>query len=211
MNVQTQTAQAAMSPMEALKRLIEGNARFAAGRQMERNLVQQAHLTSDGQYPFAFVLGCIDSRVPPELIFDQGIGDIFCARVAGNVINTDILGSMEFACKVSGAKQILVLGHSKCGAVKGACDDVQLGNLSKTLSKLKSAVAAVSAVDEVHNSQNSAFVQQVAEKNVALTVQAIQQQSPILNDMLEEGEIGIAGGMYNVDTGEVTLLEKVKR
>ena len=211
MNVQTQASQAAMTPRVALNRLIEGNARFVASRQMERDLVQQVRLTSVGQFPYAFVLGCVDSRVPPELIFDQGIGDIFCVRIAGNIINTDILGSMEYACKAAGAKQILVLGHSKCGAVMGACDDVQLGNLTDTLSKLKSAVAAASAPDETRNSQNRAFVEQVSEKNVALTVQAIQQQSPILNDMLEKGEIGIAGGMYNVDTGEVTLLEKVKR
>lgn len=205
MSVQTQTTQAAMTPAEALNQLIEGNARFADGRQLERNLGQQVRLTSAGQYPFAFVLGCVDSRVPPELIFDQGIGDIFSARVAGNVINTDILGSMEYACKVSGMKQILVLGHSKCGAVKGACDDVQLGNLTKTLSKLKLAVAAISAPDEARSSKNSTFVQQVAEKNVTLTVRAIQQQSPILSEMLEKGEIGIAGAMYDIDTGEVTF------
>ena len=210
MNVQTQTSQAAMTPTAALNRLIEGNARFVASRQMERNLVQQVRLTSAGQYPFAFVLGCVDSRVPPELILDQGIGDIFSARVAANLMNTDILGSMEFACKAAGAKQILVLGHSKCGAVMGACDDVQLGNLTETLSKLKSAVAAVSAPGEARNSQNSAFVEQVAEKNVILTVQAILEQSPILNEMLEQGEIGIAGAMYDVDTGEVTLLDEAK-
>ena len=163
MTVQTQIAQAALTPTAALDRLMEGNARFVSSRQLERDLVQQVHLTSAGQYPFAFVLGCVDSRVSPELVFDQGIGDIFSARVAGNVMNTDILGSMEYACKVAGAKQILVLGHSKCGAVMGACDDVQLGNLTETLSKLKSAVAAVSTPDEVRNSQNSTFVQQVAD------------------------------------------------
>ena len=163
MHVLTQDTPTAMTPTAALKRLTEGNARFVTSRQMKRDLLEQVHLTSSGQYPFAIVLGCVDSRVPPELIFDQGIGDIFCVRVAGNVINRDILGSMEFACKVSGAKQILVLGHSRCGAVKGACDDVQLGNLTETLSKLKSAVAAVPDSDEERNSQNSAFVQQVAE------------------------------------------------
>lgn len=205
MNVQTRTAQAAMTPKDALNRLIEGNARFVAGRHIERNVLQQVHLTSDGQYPFAFVLGCIDSRVPPELIFDQGIGDIFSARVAGNVMNPDILGSMEFACKVSGAKQILVLGHSNCGAVKGACDDVQLGNLTETLNKLKSTVAAVSAPEEVRNSRNSAFVQRVAEKNVTMIVEAIRHQSPILKELLANGEIGISGGMYDIETGEVTF------
>lgn len=205
MNVQTQTAQAAMTPTAALNQLKEGNGRFVASRQNERNLLQQVHMTGSGQFPFAIVLGCVDSRVSPELVFDQGIGDIFSARIAGNFVNEDILGSMEFACKVAGAKQILVLGHSNCGAVMGACDDVQLGNLTETLSKLKPAIEAVLAPNEGCSSQNSEFVQRVAEKNVALTMQAIQQQSPVLNKMLEQGEIGISGGMYDVDTGEVTF------
>jgi carbonic anhydrase len=207
MNVQTQTksSQAAMTPTKALNKLKEGNARFVASHQSERNLMQQVHLTGSGQFPFAFVLGCVDSRVSPELIFDQGVGDIFSARIAGNFVNTDILGSMEFACKVAGAKLIVVLGHSKCGAVRGACDNVELGNLTDTLRKLKPALDAVPAPEEMRNSQNSEFVQRVAEKNVSLTMEAIRQRSPVLNEMVAQGEIAIAGGMYDVDTGVVTF------
>ncbi len=205
MNVQTQASQAAMTPSAALKRLEEGNARFVAGRMQERDLPQQVQLTGAGQFPFAFVLGCVDSRVPPELVFDQGIGDIFSARVAGNFVNEDILGSMEFACKVAGAKHILVLGHSNCGAVMGACDDVKLGNLSATLSKIRPAIEAVTAPAGGPSSQDADFVQQVAEHNVALTIRAITQRSPVLAEMLDAGEIGITGAMYDVETGEVTF------
>ncbi len=205
MNVQTQAKQAEMTPTTALNLLKEGNARFVASQQNERDLLQQVHLTGSGQYPFAFVLGCVDSRVSPEIVFDQGVGDIFSARIAGNFVNTDILGSMEFACKVAGAKLIFVLGHSKCGAVMGASDNVELGNLTETLSKLQPAVAAVSAPEETRNSQNSEFVQRVAEMNVSLTMAAIKEKSPVLNEMLEQGEIAIAGGMYDVDTGIVTF------
>lgn len=206
MQVQTQTSQAAITPADALARLKEGNARFVANRQVDRDLIQQVRLTGDGQYPFAFVLGCVDSRVSPELAFDQGVGDIFSARIAGNFVNEDILGSMEFGCKVAGAKLIVVLGHSSCGAIMGAVDDVQLGNLTAMLSKLKPAVEAVPVSAEARNSQNEPFVQQVAEKNVALSIEAIKLQSPVLNEMLENGEIMIAGAMYNVETGEVTFL-----
>ncbi|MAU10631.1 MAG: carbonic anhydrase [Anaerolineaceae bacterium] len=206
METQTATTQANLTPAEALIRLQEGNARFVTNRQANRDLMQQVETTSEGQYPFAVVLGCVDSRVSPELLFDQGVGDIFSARIAGNFVNEDILGSMEFACKVAGSKLILVLGHSKCGAIMGACDDVELGNLTGLLSKLKPAVEAISLSDgEERTSRNSAFVQQVAEKNVALTIEAIKQQSPVLNEMLEKGEIEIAGAMYDVDTGIVTF------
>jgi carbonic anhydrase len=201
--METQATQATMTPAEALARLREGNARFLTNRQAARDLLQQVRETRGGQYPFAIVLGCVDSRVPPELIFDQGIGDIFTARIAGNFVNADILGSMEFACKVAGAKLIFVLGHSHCGAIQGAVDDAQLGNLTEMLGKLKPAVGAVPTPADGRSSQNAAFVQQVAEKNVELTVQAIQQQSPVLNEMLENGEIQIAGGMYDIETGEV--------
>ena len=205
METQTQATQATMTSAEALARLREGNARFVANRQMERDLLQQVRETGGGQYPFAIVLGCVDSRVPPELIFDQGIGDIFTARIAGNFVNADILGSMEFACKVAGARLIFVLGHTDCGAIKGAIDDVHLGNLTGMLDKLKPAVEAVPTPADGHSSQNVAFVQQVAEKNVELTLQAIRQQSPVLNEMLENGEIQIAGGMYDVETGVVSF------
>jgi carbonic anhydrase len=194
-----------MTPAEALDRLKEGNARFVANRQADRDLLEQVRATGGGQYPFAVVLGCVDSRVSPELVFDQGIGDIFSARIAGNFVNADILGSMEFACKVAGAKLIVVLGHTKCGAIMGAADDVQLGNLTGMLSKLKPAVEAISAPEEARNSQNASFVQHVTEKNVELTVEAIKQQSPVLNEMLENGEIEIAGAMYDVETGAVNF------
>jgi carbonic anhydrase len=205
METQTQVTQATMTPAEALIRLREGNARFVASRQTARDLLQQVRETGGGQYPFAIVLGCVDSRVPPELVFDQGIGDIFTARIAGNFVNADILGSMEFACKVVGAKLIFVLGHSHCGAIMGAVDDARLGNLTGMLGKLKSAVEAVPAPAGGRSSQNVDFVQQVAEKNVELTIEAIRQQSPVLNEMLENGEIQIAGGMYDIETGAVNF------
>ncbi len=206
MQTQNQASQAALTPADALAMLKEGNARFVANRRAARDLPRQVQLTGDGQYPFAIVLGCVDSRVSPELIFDQGIGDIFSARIAGNFINEDILGSMEFATRVAGARLILVLGHSKCGAIMGAVDNVELGNLTGMLSKLKPAVDRVSAPAEARTSQNAAFVQQVAEMNVELTVEAIQRQSPVLSEMLAKGEIMVAGAMYDVETGVVTFL-----
>jgi carbonic anhydrase len=205
METQTQATQERMTPAEALARLKEGNARFVANRMAERDLVEQVHITGSGQYPFAIVLGCVDSRVPPELIFDQGIGDIFSARIAGNFVNTDILGSMEFATKVAGARLIFVLGHSACGAIQGAVDGAELGNLTGMLAKLEPAIEAVPTPNEGRSSQNTTFVQQVAEKNVELTIEAIQEQSPVLREMLEKEEIRIAGGMYDIETGEVTF------
>jgi len=205
MLTQTQETQVSMTPAEVLSRLKEGNARFVANRQASRDLMEQVRITGEGQYPFAVVLGCVDSRVSPELVFDQGIGDIFSARVAGNFVNTDILGSMEFACKVAGSKAIVVLGHTKCGAIMGACDNVQLGNLTGMLSNLLPAVDAVPAPPEGPTSQNAEFVQQVADKNVELTIEAIKKQSPVLNEMLENGEIAIVGAMYDVETGKVSF------
>ena len=205
MLTQTQETQAEMTPAEALSKLKEGNARFVANRQVGRDLMEQVRITGKGQYPFAIVLGCVDSRVSPELVFDQGIGDIFSARVAGNFVNSDILGSMEFACKVAGSKVIVVLGHTKCGAIMGACDNVQLGNLTGMLSNLMPAVEAVPAPAEGRSSQNAEFVQQVADKNVELTIEAIKRQSPVLNEMLENGEIAIVGAMYDVETGTVSF------
>jgi carbonic anhydrase len=196
-----------MTPQQALARLKEGNARFVAPRQAERDLMAQVRSTGSGQYPFAIVLGCVDSRVSPALVFDQGVGDIFSARIAGNFVNEDILGSMEFACKVAGAKLIFVLGHSSCGAIMGAVDDAQLGNLTGMLSKLKPAVEAVPAPAQGRSSQDAAYVQQVAEKNVELTMAAIREKSPVLREMLDQGEIAIAGGMYDVKTGAVTFYD----
>lgn len=194
-----------MTAEEALAQLQEGNGRFVTGRPAERDLLQQVRRTSGGQSPFAAVLGCIDSRVPPELVFDQGIGDLFSVRIAGNFVNEDILGSLEFACKVAGARLIVVLGHSHCGAVIGACDGVRLGHLTGALKRLQPAVDAVPASDGQRTSENAAFVQRVAEKNVDLTVAAIQQQSPVLREMVDQDAIAVVGAMYDVTSGAVTF------
>ena len=160
-----------------------------------------------GQYPFAVVLSCLDSRQPIEIVLDQGIGDIFSARVAGNVLNDDILGSMEFACKVSGAKLIAVIGHSNCGAIKGAVDDVELGNLTGLLTKIKPAMDAVPADVQPRTTKNYAFVDQVSEANVRLVMKEIRERSPILREMLDKGEIGLVGGMYDLSTGKVQFYD----
>lgn len=196
-----------ISPADALQRFKEGNERFLNQKNASRDLLQQVQDTSNGQWPFAVVLSCIDSRNPAELIFDQGIGDIFNVRIAGNVVNEDILGSMEFACKVAGAKFILVLGHTKCGAVKGACDQVEMGNLTTLLKKLEPAVKAERTETDNRNSGNAGFVEKVAEINVVRNVQEIMDRSPILREMVEKGEIGIAGGMYDVATGKVDFYD----
>ena len=164
-------------------------------------------MNSDGQHPFAVILSCIDSRTSTELIFDQGLGDIFSVRIAGNIINEDILGSMEFGCKVSGAKIIVVLGHTKCGAVKGACDHVEMGNLTTLLSKLQPAVYDEKTVTENRTSSNEEFVEKVSTVNVKRTVHAIMERSPILKEMIEKGECGIIGGTHNITTGEVVFYE----
>ncbi len=203
--VQTSVSQSALTPDTALQMLQAGNERFVQRRMIQRDLPSQVAQTGGGQYPLAAILGCIDSRVPAELVFDQGIGDIFNVRIAGNFVNTDILGSLEFACKVAGSKVILVLGHSSCGAVKGACDGVKLGNLTEMLGRLQPAVDAVTDVTEDRTSANAAFVQKVSDKNVELTVAAIREQSPILREMESAGQIAIVGGMYDVKTGKVTL------
>ena len=203
---QTKQTQAAITPQKALRMLKEGNARFVNNRMVKRNLMRQVKKTAGGQFPFAAIVGCIDSRVSNELVFDQGIGDIFSGRVAGNFVNDDMLGSLEFACKVAGAKLIVVLGHTECGAVKGACDDVVMGNLTQTLANIKPAVAAVSGYRSDRTSSNRAFVQAVTDKNVVLTVQRIRQRSPILADMADNGGIRLVGAMYDVGTGKVTFL-----
>jgi len=200
--------QSAITPSMAIEILNEGNKRFMNNLKANRNLLEQANETSDGQHPFAVILSCIDSRTSAELIFDQGLGDIFSVRIAGNIINEDILGSMEFACKVAGSKIIVVLGHSKCGAVKGACDHVEMGNLTALLSKIQPAVFDEKSELENRNSSNSEFVEKVASINVKRTVNAIMERSPILKEMIENGEIGIIGGMHNINNGEVTFYDK---
>jgi carbonic anhydrase len=208
MKTLTKEMQTSLSPQKAIELLIDGNKRFVNNLKYNRNLLQQVNETSDGQHPFAIVLSCIDSRTSAELIFDQGLGDIFSARIAGNIVNEDILGSMEFACKVAGAKVIVVLGHTKCGAVKGACDDVKLDNLSILLEKLKPAVHAETTVTLNRNSANPEFVEKVAALNVKLTMERITEKSPLLNNMIQENEISLVGGMYNVDTGIVDFYVK---
>ncbi len=203
---QTKKTQSATTPQKALQMLKEGNARFIQGNMTQRDLMQQVKATGAGQFPFAAIVGCIDSRASNELIFDQGIGDIFSARIAGNFVNDDILGSLEFACAAAGAKLILVLGHTECGAVKGACDDVVLGNLTQTLANIKPAVAAVSGYDSDRSSKNAKFVQTVADKNVVLTVERIRRRSSILRGMVDKGQIGLAGAMYDVHNGKVTFM-----
>lgn len=205
MKAQTQETQAAMTPESSLIALKEGNQRFQDNNKASRDLNEQVRDTSTGQYPYATILSCIDSRVSSELIFDQGIGDIFSARVAGNFVNEDILGSMEFACKLAGTKVIVVLGHTACGAVKGACDDAKLGNLTAMLSKIKPAVNAVTSPEDasLRNSKNIEFVNNVAEKNVYLTIDKIREDSPVLAEMEANGEIKIVGAMYDINTGAV--------
>lgn len=203
MKTLTKEMQSAISPAQALELLKEGNKRFVNNLKVNRNLLQQANETSDGQHPFAVTLSCIDSRTSAELIFDQGLGDIFSARIAGNIVNEDILGSMEFACKVAGSKIIVVLGHTKCGAIKGACDHVEMGNLTALLSKIQPAVYDEKTVTENRSSSNNEFVEKVSTINVKRTVTAIMERSPILKEMIEKGEIGIVGGTHNIATGEV--------
>lgn len=209
MKAHTKETQATMTPEKSLQSLKEGNARFLKNKKAERDLLEQVNDTSTGQFPFATVLSCIDSRVSSELIFDQGVGDIFSVRIAGNFVNEDILGSMEFACKLAGTRLIVVLGHTSCGAVKGACDDAKMGNLTTLLSKIKPAVnAVVEPKDESkRNSGNIEFVNNVAKKNVNLTIENIRKESPVLKEMEQNGEIKIIGGMYNVGTGAVTFYE----
>ena len=209
MKAHTRETQATMTPQKSLQFLKEGNLRFQNNLKANRNLLEQVNDTSDGQFPFATILSCIDSRVSAELVFDQGLGDIFSVRIAGNFVNEDILGSMEFACKLAGTKLIVVLGHTSCGAVKGACDDAKMGNLTTMLAKIKPAVNAVAEPKEasLRNSKNLEFVDNVAEKNVFLTMENIRMQSPILKEMEDNNEIDIVGGMYDINTGAVTFFE----
>ncbi|MEY4387606.1 MAG: hypothetical protein RLY20_2889 [Verrucomicrobiota bacterium] len=200
----TKSAQEAMTPTDALAQLKGGNARFVADKPAQRDLTAERAATAAGQYPFAVVLSCLDSRTSSELIFDQGIGDIFNARIAGNVLNDDILGSMEFACKAAGAKLIAVVGHTKCGAVKGACTGVELGNLTGLLAKIKPADVAVPAAGDKGSYQH---VDAVAQENVKLVMAQIKERSPILAEMIREGKVGLVGGMYDLESGKVTFLE----
>lgn len=207
MRTLTKDLQESITPAMALDLLKDGNKRFVNNLKVNRNLLQQANETSDGQHPFAVILSCIDSRTSAELIFDQGLGDVFSVRIAGNILNEDILGSMEFGCKVAGAKMIVVLGHSKCGAVKGACDHVEMGNLTSLLTKIRPAVDDETTTTENRHSGNAVFVENVAAINVKRTVRDIMARSPILNELISSGKVGIAGGMHDIATGDVTFFE----
>ncbi len=200
-------AQAAISPDQALTRLKEGNMRFNSAKLLKRDLLQQVAATDNGQYPFASIVSCIDSRTPPEIVFDQGIGDLFVARIAGNIVNDDILGSLEFATKLSGSKIIVIMGHTECGAIKGACDGAQLGLLTATLANINPAVEAVKGDFPIQNSVNKAFVQAVADMNVRLTMQKLQQRSLVLRELIDTKQIRLVGAMYDVKTGKVKFLE----
>ena len=202
--VQTKKTQSKISPQKALNMLMDGNKRYVENRGNIRDLQDQVKKTSKGQFPFAVILSCIDSRVPVELVFDQGIGDVFSARVAGNVVNEDMLGSLEYACKVAGSKIVLVLGHSSCGAVTSACKDVKLGNITPLLSKIQPAVKHVlkKGVE-----LSPAIIQQVSDVNVSFGISRIRKESKILAEMEKKGEIIIVGAMYDVKNGSVSILK----
>jgi carbonic anhydrase len=201
----TPARQKEVNPDQAIARLKAGNERFTGGKTINCNLMAQVKETAKSQAPFAAIVGCIDSRVPPELVFDQRIGDIFCARVAGNFVNTDIVGSLEYATKVVGTPAIVVLGHSECGAVKGAVDNVKLGNLTGALAKIRPAVTATKA-DGERSTKNAAFVQAVAVTNAKLAAAKLTQLSPIMQELVAAKQLRIVPAMHDVATGQVTFL-----
>lgn len=205
MRTQTKETQMSLTPEKALAILKEGNERFIHNLKANRNLLQQVNETSAGQFPFATILSCIDSRTSAELIFDQGLGDIFSIRVAGNILNEDILGSMEFATKLAGTKIIVVLGHTKCGAIAGACNHVELGNLTTLLSKIQPAIDHETTTKENRSGSNPAFVKNVTSLNVKLTIERIRKESPVVVELEKEGKIKIIGAMYDVETGKVSF------
>lgn len=207
MRTQTKETQMSLTPEKALAILKDGNQRFINNLKANRNLLQQVNETSTGQFPFATILSCIDSRTSAELIFDQGLGDVFSIRVAGNILNEDILGSMEFATKIAGTKIIVVLGHTKCGAIVGACNHVELGNLTTLLSKIKPAIDHETITQENRTGTNPVFVKNVTTNNVKLTIDRIRKESPVVVDLEKEGKIKIIGAMYDVETGVVSFNE----
>lgn len=206
MRTLTKELQDKITPSLALKLLQEGNSRFVNNLKINRNLLQQVDETMDGQHPFAVILSCIDSRTSAELLFDQGLGDVFSIRIAGNVLNEDILGSMEFACKVAGAKIVVVLGHTKCGAIQGACNGVEMGHLTGLLRKVQPAIDQTpkTASNQVGT---YTYVNEVAANNVHYVMDEITNRSVILDELLNEGKIAIVGGMYNIETGVVKFFE----
>ena len=207
MYTHSKETQSSVTPDLALEILIEGNERFVKNLKTNRNLLQQVNETSNGQFPFATILSCIDSRTSAELIFDQGLGDIFSIRIAGNILNEDILGSMEFATKVMGTKIIVVLGHTKCGAIVGACNHIEMGNLTTLLNKIQPAIYKEKETIENRNGSNEAFVTNVTEINVLLTIDRIRRESPIIAELEQKGDIKIIGGLYDVKNGRVAFFE----
>ena len=200
----TKDTQGAMTPDAALKRLMDGNARFVAGKTVNCNLMQQVKDTATQQSPIAAIVGCIDSRVPPELVFDQRIGDIFAARIAGNFVNTDIIGSLEFATAAAGAKLIVVLGHTECGAVKGAVDDVKLGNLTATLANIRPSLAKLN-YSGVPSSKNKELVQKVADQNAKDAAAMIMARSQVIADLVQSGKVKVVSAMHDISTGKITF------
>lgn len=207
MRTHTKEFQQNLTPIDAFEVLKEGNRRFTSNLKLNRDLLQQMDETSDGQYPFAVTLSCMDSRTSIEHIFDQGLGDIFSIRIAGNVVNEDIVGSIEYACKVAGSKLIVVLGHTKCGAIKGACDAVEMGNLTGLLDKVRPALDKTAAAANETTKEN--YTEIVAQANVLESMNEILEKSPILRALYEEGRIGLVGGMYNIENGRVSFVRKM--
>jgi carbonic anhydrase len=207
MRTHSKETQSDLTPQTALEILKEGNERFVKNLKANRNLLQQVNDTATGQFPFATILSCIDSRTSAELIFDQGLGDVFSIRIAGNILNEDILGSMEFATKVVGTKVIVVLGHTKCGAIVGACNHIEMGNLTTLLNKIQPAIFNEKTTTENRDGSNTAFVNNVTEINVHLTIERVRRESPIIAELEQQGQIKIVGGLYDVETGVVTFYE----
>ncbi len=203
----TKESQDKITPLKALEFLKEGNVRFLNNLKLDRNLLKQVNQTSEGQYPFAAILSCIDSRTSAELIFDQGLGDIFSIRIAGNILNDDILGSMEFACDIANSKIVVVLGHTRCGAVISACNNLKSGHLTGLLNKIKPAIDKEVETHVDRTGQNHSFVSNVSIINVRLIISQIREKSVILNNLEKEGRILIVGGLYDIDTGEVTFFD----
>ncbi|HHF7374049.1 carbonic anhydrase family protein [Legionella bozemanae] len=197
-----------ITPDEAVDLLKRGNERFIQNLRFNRNLLQQVNETAEAQYPFATILSCIDSRTPAELIFDQGLGDIFSIRIAGNIVNDDIIGSLEFACKLAGSKLIVVLGHTNCGAIKGACDEAQLGYLTQLLDKIKPAISLEKSFKENRNGSNLAYVNEVAKINIKNSIQNILDKSSVIKELKDQGTIKIIGGLYDVASGEVLFFDE---
>ncbi|GGI78271.1 carbonic anhydrase family protein [Legionella impletisoli] len=207
MKTLTKEKQRKITPNEAIELLRRGNERFLNNLRLNRNLLQQVNETAEGQYPFATILNCIDSRTPAELIFDQGLGDIFSVRIAGNIINDDILGSLEFSCKLAGSKLIMVLGHTSCGAIKGACDKAELGHLTTLLKKIEPAIHEKKLQESSNPECNLEFIDDVAKLNVKHSMKEIKEKSPVLKELIEQGQIGLIGGLYDIATGEVDFFE----